>query len=169
MNPFIFDSIYSGVKLSTSVHVNTNINTLTQTMWGTFNFTKLKYQRNNNLNWFSYIVLRRHYKYNNSHATRHSVNTLRIVIKRKACDIRSREETFFDISSTKIDTVVPSLYQCAKTRTLKILTVVSANSVRPFQPFFRQRNLCLPGVLSFTWQTLLTVNRKHFYMHILCI
>jgi hypothetical protein len=35
--------------------------------------------------------------------------------KRKACDIRTwKKHLFFDMFSTSIDTVVPSLYQCAE-------------------------------------------------------
>jgi hypothetical protein len=68
---------------------------------------------------------------------------------------------FFDISSTNIDTLVPSLYQCFETRSVEIFfVVVSATSAPPFQPLRHQRNICHQG-----W----TVNRKLFFMNILCI
>jgi hypothetical protein len=41
-------------------------------------------------------------------------------IKRKTCDIRTWEKyIFLDISSTNIDTFVPSLYQCVGTRRIE--------------------------------------------------
>jgi hypothetical protein len=39
----------------------------------------------------------------------------------------------------------------------------------PFQLLRRQRNVCHPVVNRFTRQTLPTINRKHFFMNILCI
>jgi hypothetical protein len=58
-------------------------------------------------------------------------------IKRKTRDIRTWEKhLFLDISSTNIDTLVPSLYQCVETRSIEVVcTVVSATSATPFQPF----------------------------------
>jgi hypothetical protein len=50
-----------------------------------------------------------------------------------------------------------------------ILTVVSATSAPPFQPLRHQRNVCHRVVNRFTRQTLPTVNRKHFFIDILCI
>jgi hypothetical protein len=47
------------------------------------------------------------------------------------------------------------------------LTVFSIISAPPFQPLRYQRNVCHPDVNRFTWQTLPTVNRKHFFIHIL--
>jgi hypothetical protein len=48
-------------------------------------------------------------------------------IKRKTCDIvPGKKLLFLDISSTTIDTLLPSLYQCVETRSL--LTVASATS-----------------------------------------
>jgi hypothetical protein len=38
-----------------------------------------------------------------------------------------------------------------------------------FNLFHHQRNVCHPAVNRFTRQTLPTVNRKHFFMNILCI
>jgi hypothetical protein len=50
-----------------------------------------------------------------------------------------------------------------------LLIVVSVTSSPPFQPLHHQRNVCHTVVNSSTWQTLPTVNRKHFFMNILCI
>jgi hypothetical protein len=50
-----------------------------------------------------------------------------------------------------------------------VLTVVSATSATPFQLLRHQRNVRRPVVNRFTWQTLPIVNRKHFFMSILCI
>jgi hypothetical protein len=44
------------------------------------------------------------------------------------------------------------------------LTVVSATSAPPFQPFRHQRYLCHPDMNRFKRQTLPTVNTKHFFM-----
>jgi hypothetical protein len=57
----------------------------------------------------------------------------------------------------------------SKPTTQKSLTVVLATSAPPFQPLRHQRNVCHPVVNSFTRHTLPTVNRKHFFMNILCI
>jgi hypothetical protein len=50
-----------------------------------------------------------------------------------------------------------------------LLTVVLAISAHPFQPLRHQRNVCHPVVNHFTRQRLPTVNRKYFFMIILCI
>jgi hypothetical protein len=50
-----------------------------------------------------------------------------------------------------------------------LLTVVSATSSPPFQYFRHQRNVYHPVMNRFTRQTLPTVNRKYFFMNILCI
>jgi hypothetical protein len=85
-------------------------------------------------------------------------------IKRKACDIRNwgKKHLFLDISSTKIVTLIPSLYQCVETRSIEVFsTVVSANSTPSFQPLRHQRNICHTVVDRFTQQTLPTVSRKY--------
>jgi hypothetical protein len=46
-------------------------------------------------------------------------------IKRKTCDIRKREKIFLGISSSNIDTLVPSLYQCVETRSLEVYWLLS--------------------------------------------
>jgi hypothetical protein len=57
-------------------------------------------------------------------------------MKRKTYDIRTWEKhLFLDVSSTNIDTHVPSLYQCVETRSIEVfLNVGSATSAPPFQP-----------------------------------
>jgi hypothetical protein len=46
--------------------------------------------------------------------------------KRKACDIQTRKKNLFlDISSTSIDTLVPSLYQCVETRSIEVFWLLS--------------------------------------------
>jgi hypothetical protein len=50
-----------------------------------------------------------------------------------------------------------------------LLVVVSATSTPPFQSLCHQRNVCHPAVNRFMRQTLPSVNRKNFFMSILCI
>jgi hypothetical protein len=58
-----------------------------------------------------------------------SVNRSQMDIKRKPCDIRTcKKRLFLDISSTNIDTLVPSLYQCVKTRSIEVFWLLSATS-----------------------------------------
>jgi hypothetical protein len=49
------------------------------------------------------------------------------------------------------------------------LLIVSATSAPPFQPLRHQRKVCHPVLNRFTRHTLPTVNRKYFFMNILCI
>jgi hypothetical protein len=50
-----------------------------------------------------------------------SVNRSQMDIKRNANDIRTwKKHLFLDISSTNIDTLVPSLYQCVETRSIEV-------------------------------------------------
>jgi hypothetical protein len=72
-----------------------------------------------------------------------SVNRPQMDVIRKKCDIRTWEKyLFLNISSTNIDTLVPSLYQCVETRSIQVFWLVSATSAPPFQPLVHQRNLC---------------------------
>jgi hypothetical protein len=80
-----------------------------------------------------------------------------------------KEHLFLDISSTNIDTLGPSLYQCVETHSIKKFWLLSVSSAPPFQLLRHQRNVCHAVVNSFTLQTLLTVNRKHFCINIFCI
>jgi hypothetical protein len=92
-------------------------------------------------------------------------------IKHKTSNIRTwKKHLFLDISSTNIDTIVPSLYPCVETHSIEIFfTVVSATSALPFQPLRHQRNIFHPAVKRFTLQTLANTNSKHFFMNIFCI
>jgi hypothetical protein len=47
-------------------------------------------------------------------------------IKRKTCGTRTWKKHFFiDISSTNIDTIVPSFYQCVETRSIDVFRLLS--------------------------------------------
>jgi hypothetical protein len=49
-----------------------------------------------------------------------------MAIKRKICDIRTwKKHLFIHISSTNIDTFVPLLYQCVKTRSIEVFWLLS--------------------------------------------
>jgi hypothetical protein len=50
-----------------------------------------------------------------------SVNRSQMDIKLKTCDIQTwKKHLFLDISSTNIDTLVPSLYECVETHSVKV-------------------------------------------------
>jgi hypothetical protein len=105
---------------------------------------------------------------------RNSVNKSQMHIKRKTCDIRTwQKHLFLDISSTNIDTLVPSLCLCVETRSIEIFLLLS--QPLPHLRFvicnFRMslREFFDPVVNRFMRQTLPTVNRKHFSMNILRI
>jgi hypothetical protein len=80
-----------------------------------------------------------------------------------------KKHLFLDISSTNIVTLVPSLYQCVETRSIKVFRLVSATSAPPFHHLRLSREFLDPVVNRFTRQTLPTVNRKHFFMNNLYI
>jgi hypothetical protein len=100
-----------------------------------------------------------------------SVDRTQMNTKHKTSDIRKRpNHKFLDISSTSIDALVPSLYPCVENRRIDVSATfarVRASSVTYFRPFLRE--FFNPVVSRFTWQTLPTVERKHFFMNILCI
>jgi hypothetical protein len=51
-----------------------------------------------------------------------SVNRPQMDIKHKTHDIRNwKKHLFLEISSTNIDTIVPSLYQCVATRSIEVI------------------------------------------------
>jgi hypothetical protein len=53
--------------------------------------------------------------------TRESVNRSQVDIKRKTCDIRTwTKYSFLDISSTLIDTLVPSLYENVESCSIEV-------------------------------------------------
>jgi hypothetical protein len=78
-------------------------------------------------------------------------------IKRKTCDIRTwRKHLFLDISSTNIDTLVPSLYQCAEPAAQKCFDCClnhfrtwSCHHLRLSNVF---ENISRPSCERFTWQ-----------------
>jgi hypothetical protein len=53
-----------------------------------------------------------------------SVNRSQMDVKRKTCDIRIWKK-HFSTCSTNIDTLVPSLYQCLETRSIKVFWLLS--------------------------------------------
>jgi hypothetical protein len=105
-----------------------------------------------------------------------SVNRSQVDTERKTCDIRTwkKKHMFIDISSTNIDTLVPSLYQCGvETRSIEVFWLLF--QPLPNLPF----NLSVISEIFATFldlvlncfmqQTLPTVNRKHFFMNTLYI
>jgi hypothetical protein len=95
-------------------------------------------------------------------------------MKRKTCDIRNwKKHLFLDIFSTNTDTLVPSLYQCVETRSTEIFWLLSQPIPHlRFNLFVISETIAtfLDSVLNrFTRQTLPPVNRKYFFMNILCI
>jgi hypothetical protein len=95
-------------------------------------------------------------------------------IKSKTCDIPTWEKhLFLDIFSTNSDTLVPSHYQCVKTCSIEIFWLLSDPLPRLcFNLFFISETSATflnPLMNGFTRQILPTVNRKHFFMNILCI
>jgi hypothetical protein len=88
-------------------------------------------------------------------------------------NLEKKKHSFLDISSTNIDTFVPSLYQCVETRSVQVFWLLP----EPL-PYLRFNLFVISEtfstfldlvVNSFTRQTLPTVNRKHFLMNILSI
>jgi hypothetical protein len=108
---------------------------------------------------------------NNSMYERESVNMSQMYIKRK--------KWYSNLGRTYISRHI--LYEHQHTCPIALpvsqnpqhrilLTVVSATSTPQFQILLHQRNFCLPAVNRFTPQkTLPILNRKHFFMNILCI
>jgi spore maturation protein SpmA len=102
-----------------------------------------------------------------------SVDTSQMDIERKAFVIQTWKKTFLDISSTNIDTLVPSLYHCVETRSTEVFRVFLSHFCTWLgiicDSETSSRELLDPVVNPFTRQTLPTVNRKHFFVNILCI
>jgi hypothetical protein len=58
-----------------------------------------------------------------------SVNRSQMDLKHKTCDIRAwKKHLFLDISSTNINTLIPSLDQCVETRSIEVCWFMSATS-----------------------------------------
>jgi hypothetical protein len=78
-------------------------------------------------------------------------------------------KTFLDISSTNIDTLVPSLYQCVETRSKEVFLLLS--QLLPhlrFNLVVISEKFATKGELLYVTNTS-HVNRKHFFTNILCI
>jgi hypothetical protein len=70
------------------------------------------------------------YKYSRKKYVGESVNRSQMNTTRKRSEIRTcKNNLFLGITSTNIDTLVPSLYQCVETRSIK----VSSTSAPPFE------------------------------------
>jgi hypothetical protein len=87
--------------------------------------------------------------------------------KCKTCDIRIWEKTFISLYILhQLRYTCPiALPACQNPQHWSLLAAVSATSAPPFHPL-HQKNVCHPVVNRFTSQTLPTINRKHFFMHI---
>jgi hypothetical protein len=101
-----------------------------------------------------------------------SVNSSRMDIKSKTCDIRTKRITFI---SRHILHQHWYVYTCPIALPVRrnpqhtsLLAVVSTTSAPPFHPLRHQRCVCNP-VNRFTRQTLPTVNTKYFFMNTLYI
>jgi hypothetical protein len=99
---------------------------------------------------------------------------LKIDIKHKTCDIRNWEKhLILDISSTNIDTLVPSLYLCVETRSTEIFRLLSQLLPHPVGHNLRRSNI-LERNSQPICERLYTTNSSHckqkiFFMNILCI
>jgi hypothetical protein len=91
-------------------------------------------------------------------------------IKRKICDIRTWERNIY-FSTYPPPTLIHLSHRPVRRNPqhISLLTVVSATSAPPFQPLRHHRNVGHTVLNRFTRQTLPTVNRKHFFLNILCI
>jgi hypothetical protein len=76
----------------------------------------------------------------------------------RSCETTSQKTAFF------IDTVVPSLYQH-----VEVFWLLSQPLPHLCNFQMSLREFLNPVVNHFTWQTLPTVNMKHFFINILCI
>jgi hypothetical protein len=100
-------------------------------------------------------------RYENFIRGRVSINRSQMDVKSKTCDIRTwNKHLFIDISSTDIDILVPTLYQCVETRSHFRTSVSTSSSLAKRLP---------PRLNRFTEQKFSTINMKHLFMNILCI
>jgi hypothetical protein len=102
------------------------------------------------------------------------VNRWQMDIKRKTCDIRTwKKHMLLYMSSTNTDTLAPSFYQCVETRSIEVFWLLSQPLPHlRFNLFVISETFAMfldPVVNCFTQQTLPAINRKHFFMNILCI
>jgi hypothetical protein len=103
-----------------------------------------------------------------------SVNRSQMGIKCKTCDIRTwGEHLFLDIFSTNFDTLVPSLYQFLETRSIEVFWLLSQPlphlNLKLFSFSETSATFLDPAVNRFKRQTLPSLNRRHFFVNILCI
>jgi hypothetical protein len=99
-----------------------------------------------------------------------SVRRPQMVIKLNTCDIRTwRKNLFLDISSTNVNTHFSSLYQCVETLNIEVLDCCLRHIRNSTSTFKSSVKISCPVVNCFIRQTIHTVNRKHFFMNILCI
>jgi hypothetical protein len=99
-----------------------------------------------------------------------SVNRSQMDIRRKTCDIRSwRKYLFLDITSTNIDTFFHRFNSASKSTAQKSSDCCLSHSFTSVSTSSSLRKYINQVLNRFTRQTLPTVNRKHFFIHILCI
>jgi hypothetical protein len=85
-----------------------------------------------------------------------SVNKSQMDIKRKICDIRTWEKhLFFDMPSTNIDTLVPSLYHYVETLSIEVVWLLS-------QPFPQLRFNLLVISEKFSPRLWTALRDRHF-------
>jgi hypothetical protein len=89
-------------------------------------------------------------------------------IKRKTCDIRTWEKIYLLAYPPPTLIHLSHRFTSASKPAAQKSLDISATSAPPFQPLPQQRNVCHPVVNRFTREKLPTVNRKHFFMNILC-
>jgi hypothetical protein len=90
-------------------------------------------------------------------------------IKRKTCDIRTWKNISRHVLHQHGYTCPIALPVRRNPQHRSLLTVVSATSAPPCQPLHHQRNVCHQVVKRFTRQRLPPVNRKYFFISIVCI
>jgi hypothetical protein len=89
-----------------------------------------------------------------------SVNRSQMDIKREIYDIRiwKKKHLFLDISSTNIDTLVPSLYQCVETRSIKVFDCCLSH----FRNSVSTSSSSTKGLPRFSTQLWTSLRDKHF-------
>jgi hypothetical protein len=156
-------------SLRTEVYRRTSVRY--QILLCVFGFTISQLLRPSYVRWFLNDELQRTWKEVTVKYEGESVNRSQMDIKRKTCDIETWEKLFLYISFINIDTIVPSLYQCVETRSIEVFWLLS-QAIPHLRFIIWDFRMCL-NFSTQLWtalrQTLATVNRKHFFMNILCI
>jgi hypothetical protein len=99
-----------------------------------------------------------------------SVNMSQMDVKRKTCDIRNWKNIYF--STYPPPTLIHLSHRftsASKPAAYKSFDCYLSHFRTSVSTLRHQRNLCHTVVNRFTRQTLPTVNRKNFFMNILCI